>query len=83
MVSKLEKILRNESKQVGTIYHICNLDSLKHIIKTNTLESSGKWNNALYNDNQYVSFTRSQYFIPTDGLYNLISQNILFQIVVD
>lgn len=41
-VSRLEKLLRNEAKQVGTIYHVCNLDSLKHILKTNTIESSGK-----------------------------------------
>lgn len=82
-VSRLEKLLRNEAKQVGTIYHVCNLDSLNHILKTNTIESSGKWYNVLYHGSEWVSFTRDQYFIPTDGLYYLASQNILFQIVVD
>ena len=82
-VSRLEKLLRNEAKQVGTIYHVCNLDSLKHILKTNTIESSGKWYNHLYHGDEFVSFTRDQYFIPTDGLYNITEQNILFQIVVD
>lgn len=82
-VSRLEKLLRNEAKQVGTIYHVCNLDSLKHILKTNTIESSGKWYNHLYHGDEFVSFTRDQYFIPNDGLYYLTKQNIIFQIVVD
>ena len=83
-IYKLESLLlKNEAKSVGTLYHICNLSSLNHILKTNTIESSGKWNNDLYNGDELVSFTRSQYFIPTDGLFHLISQNILFQIVVD
>ena len=82
-VIRLEKLLRNEAKQVGTIYHVCNLDSLKHILKTNTIESSGKWYNHLYHGDEFVSFTRDQYMIPNDGLSYLTSQNILFQIVVD
>lgn len=82
-VSRLEKLLRNESKQVGTIYHVCNLDSLNHILKTNTIESSGKWYNHLYHGDEFVSFTRDQYMMPNDGLHYLTSQNILFQIVVD
>ena len=82
-VSRLEKLLRNEAKQVGTIYHVCNLDSLNHILKTNTIESSGKWYNHLYHGDEFVSFTRNQYFIPNDGLSNITEQNILFQIVVD
>ena len=83
-IYKLENLLlKNEAKQVGTLYHICNLSSLNHILKTDTIKSSGKWNNDLYNGDEWVSFTRSQYFIPTDGLFHLISQNILFQIVVD
>ena len=82
-VSRLEKLLRNEAKQVGTIYHVCNLDSLKHILKTNTIESSGKWYNHLYHGDEFVSFTRDQYMIPNDGLSYLTSQNILFQIVVN
>ena len=82
-VIRLEKLLRNESKQVGTIYHVCNLDSLNHILKTNTIESSGKWYNHLYHGDEFVSFTRDQYMIPNDGLHYLTSQNILFQIVVD
>ena len=60
-VSRLEKLIRNESKQVGTIYHVCNLDSLNHILKTNTIESSGKWYNHLYHGDEFVSFTRDQY----------------------
>lgn len=83
-VYKLENLLlKNEARQVGTLYHVCNLSSLNHILRTNTIESSGKWNNDLYNGSEWVSFTRSQYFIPTDGLFHLTSQNILFQIVVD
>ena len=82
-VSRLEKLLRNEAKQVGTIYHVCNLDSLNHILKTDTIESSGKWYNHLYHGDEFVSFTRDQYMIPNDGLSYLTSQNILFQIVVD
>lgn len=81
-IARLEKII-SESKQVGDIYHVCNLDSLNHILKTNTLESRGEWDNALYHGSDWVSFTRNQYFIPTDGLFHLTSQNILFQIVVD
>ena len=82
-IYKLENLLlKNEAKQVGTLYHVCNLSSLNHILRTNTIESSGKWNNDLYNGSEWVSFTRSQYFIPTDGLFHLTNQNILFQVVV-
>jgi len=51
-----------EAKQVGTIYHYTDIDSLREIIKTNQLTGAGQ-----------VSFTRDSRFLDTtvvDGLSN-------------
>ena len=47
-VKFLESNLLLESKQVGTIYHICKLDAyLKYILPKDTLSASGNYINHL------------------------------------
>lgn len=58
----------NESKQIGTLYHICTLDALaKHIIPNDTLSGSGKYTNYLLNSNNVVSFTRDRNYVVNTG----------------
>jgi hypothetical protein len=43
---RLEKKNINESKQVGTLYHVCNAEAIaKYIAPTDTLSASGKFQN--------------------------------------
>ena len=71
-----------ESKQVGTLYHVCTLSALvDYIIPENKLSASGKYRNALLNTNNAVSFTRDSLFVvPT---WTVDGADILFQFVVD
>lgn len=58
---KLENLVFNEAKQVGTLYHICNLQAyIKYIAPKDQLKASGEFMNFLYGDNDYVSFTRNR-----------------------
>ena len=60
----LNKKAINESKQIGTLYHICTLDALaKHIVPNDTLSGSGKYTNYLINSNNVVSFTRDRNYV--------------------
>lgn len=89
-IRKLEKsILKNvkqfesalyEAKQVGTLYHVCTLESyIKYIQPTDTLQASGTFKNKLYNNRNYVSFTRNQRFV----IHLSSNSNIRIQLVVD
>ena len=76
---KLKKIV-NESKQVGDIYHVCTLESvINYIVPTDTLSSSGRYYNSVFNSNNVVSFTRDKNYLPPVAG----SSCILFQFVVD
>lgn len=76
-ITRLENLL-NESKQVGTLYHVCTLDSyLKHILPNDTLQSSGSFNNKVYGGNNWVSFTRDPYFVIS------LPSLVLIQLVID
>lgn len=58
---KLERLIFNEAKQVGTLYHICALqDYIKYIVPKDQLKASGEYMNFLYGDDDYVSFTRNK-----------------------
>ena len=60
----LNKKAINESKQIGTLYHMCTLDALaKHIVPNDTLSGSGKYTNYLLNSNNVVSFTRDRNYV--------------------
>lgn len=64
MVKLLKKYV-NEAKQVGNLYHVCNLESVaKYIAPTDTLSSSGNYKNwMLGGRTDIVSFTRDKNFV--------------------
>ena len=71
-----------ESKQVGTLYHVCSLEAyLNYIVPTNTLSASGKYTNWLYGGTDYVSFTRDKRFIVDST--RLFDSNVILQLVID
>lgn len=76
------KLLKTESKQVGTLYHVCTLSAyLDYIYPNDTLSASGKYVNWLYGSNTYVSFTRDRRFVvQTDDVQD---SDILVQLVID
>lgn len=81
-VSKLEKLLYNEAKQVGILYHVCTLDDyLKYTLPNDTLSASGNYKNFLYGGNDYVSFTRDRHFVVSTNKVD--TANILVRLVVD
>ena len=81
-ISKLEKALKNEGKQVGTLYHVCTLKAYTDwIAPTDTLQASGKYYNWVYGGNDYVSFTRDKYFVV--GTKSVQASKVLIQLVVD
>ncbi len=69
-----------EGKQVGELYHVCSIEAyLNYILPNDELKASGKFKNRLYNNNNYVSFTRNQRFaVKLSSKYN-----IRVQLVVD
>lgn len=69
----------NEAKQVGEIYHVCAIDSMKHIAETNTLESKQNNLNKKFLRYDVVSFTRNKQFICWTRSLN----DFLFRIKVD
>lgn len=72
----------NESKQVGILYHVCTLRSyLKYTLPTNQLKSSGNYTNYLYGGNNYISFTRSKYFVVSTDEIN--DASVLIRLVID
>ena len=79
---------RTESKQVGTLYHVCTIDAfVNRIIEDNelgtenNLHASGKYHNDLLDTYDAVSFTRDPLFVvPT---WTVQGADILFQFVVD
>lgn len=72
----------NESKQVGTLYHVCTIGAyLDYILPNDSLSASGKYMNWLYGSNMYVSFTRDKRFVvETDAVKD---SDILVQLVID
>lgn len=63
----IKKVI-SESKQVGTLYHVCTLDALsKHIVPNDTLSGSGKYTNYILNSNNVVSFTRDRNYVVNTG----------------
>lgn len=81
-VTRLEKSLYSESKQVGPLYHVCSLDNyLKWIKPNDTLQASGEYMNYLYGGRDYISFTRDQYFAVYTK--SVLLANVLVQLVID
>ena len=81
-VEKLERIIINESKQVGTLYHVCSpIAYLKYIVPKDELAASGRYRNSLYGSDKYVSFTRDKYFTVSTG--DTQSADVIIRLVVD
>lgn len=79
---KLESLIFNEAKQVGTLYHICALqDYIKYIAPLDRLKASGDYTNFLYGGNDYVSFTRNKNYNTLHGKAD--ETNIFVRLVVD
>ena len=79
-IARLEKLVTNEAKQVGTIYHVCSLkDYLKYILPNDTLQASGRYYNFAYGGNDYISFTRDKKFV----VESRDEEVVLVQLVVD
>lgn len=82
-VAHLESVMsKNEGKQVGTLYHVCTLQSyLKYILPNDELRASGKYTNQIYGSDEFVSFTRDQFFVV--GTKSVQSSKVLVQLVID
>ena len=81
-ITTLEKLLKNEAKQVGTLYHVCTLDAyLTYIEPKDMLQASGKYYNWVYGGDDYVSFTRDKYFVV--GTKSVQASKVLIQLVID
>lgn len=86
LISRLKdlehKVFLLESKQVGTLYHVCTLNAyLDYILPEDKLSASGKYRNWLYGGNSCVSFTRDkQFVVETDEVHDA---DILVQLVID
>ncbi len=81
-IARLEKMLKNEAKQVGDLYHVCTLEAyLKYIQPNDSLVASGKHFNHIYGSSDYVSFTRDKYFVV--GTQSVQKSKVLVQLVVD
>jgi len=81
-ISRLEKMLKNEAKQVGTLYHVCTLKAyLEWIAPYDMLQASGKYYNWIYGGNDFVSFTRDKYFVVSTK--SVQQSKVLIQLVID
>lgn len=81
-LNKIEESLYTEAKQVGLLYHVCTLDAyLKYIKPDDTLSSSGNYINHLYKGNNFVSFTRDQFFAVNTKVIR--RADVLVQLVID
>ena len=52
----MKRLIREEGKQVGTLYHFTNLDNLIKILNQDILKSNS-------NNSGYISFTRNKNFV--------------------
>ncbi len=81
-VRKLEKLLINEGKQVGTLYHICDVKQfIKYVLPKDQLKASGKYYNGLYKGNDYISFTRNKYYTLVHDLNDY--SGVFIRLVID
>ena len=82
-VAHLESMMsKNEGKQVGTLYHVWTLQSyLKYILPNDELKASGKYTNQIYGSDEFVSFTRDQFFVV--GTKSVQMSKVLVQLVID
>lgn len=80
---KLVKKYVKEAKQVGILYHVCNLESVaKYIAPTDTLSSSGNYKNwMLGGRTDVVSFTRDKNFVVKTS--NIQKSLVLFNFKCD
>lgn len=81
-IARLEKLIFNERKQVGTLYHICDAKSfIKYVLPKDQLKSSGEYTNYLYGGHEWISFTRSKYYTLEHDLSQY--SGVFIRLVVD
>lgn len=81
-IANLESLLL-EGKQVGTLYHNCDITKfVKYIIPGDILKASGLYYNNISKSNTAVSFTR-QRKVPLGVIDSLISDGVYVKITVD
>lgn len=81
-IRKLEKRLINEGKQVGTLYHVCDVKQfIKYVLPKDQLKASGKYYNGLYKGNDYISFTRNKNYTLQHDLSDY--SGVFIRLVID
>ena len=81
-IARLEKLIFNERKQVGTLYHICDAKAfIKYVLPKDQLKSSGEYTNHLYGGHEWISFTRSKYYTLEHDLSQY--SGVFIRLVVD
>lgn len=81
-IARLEKLIFNERKQVGTLYHICDAKAfIKYVLPKDQLKSSGEYTNYLYGGHEWISFTRSKYYTLEHDLSQY--SGVFIRLVVD
>lgn len=81
-VEKLERMILNEGKQVGTLYHICDVKQfIKYVLPKDQLKASGKYYNGLYKSNDYISLTRNKYYTLVHDLSDY--SGVFIRLVID
>ena len=81
-VARLEKLIFNERKQVGTLYHICDAKAfIKYVLPKDQLKSSGEYTNHLYGGHEWISFTRNKYYTLEHDLSQY--SGVFIRLVID
>lgn len=81
-IARLEKLIFNERKQVGTLYHICDAKAfIKYVLPKDQLKSSGEYTNHLYGGHEWISFTRNKYYTLEHDLSQY--SGVFIRLVVD
>ena len=81
-ITRLEKLLFNERKSVGTLYHICDAKAfIKYILPKDQLKASGEYTNHLYGGNKWISFSRNKNYTLAHDLSQL--SGVFIRLVID
>lgn len=81
-ITRLEKLLFNERKSVGTLYHICDAKAfVKYVLPKDQLKASGEYTNHLYGGNKWISFSRNKNYTLEHDLSQL--SGVFVRLVID
>ena len=81
-LTRLEKLMFNERKSVGTLYHICDAKAfIKYVLPKDQLKASGNYDNYLYGGNKWISFSRNKNYTLAHDLSDL--SGVFVRLVLD